>query len=298
MRFAPLFWSFTSLVLAAPALATGLQPEAGVGQPVPEGIGFQQPASPIKEAMQEFHNGLPFGLLPITTAITVFVMLLLLWVMVRYNHRVNPTPSKTTHHTLLEVVWTVVPILILVVIVVPSIKLLYYTERAPEATEMTLKVTGYQWYWGYEYPDANGINFNAYMKKREDLQPGEPRLLETDRRVVLPVDTNIKIVITANDVLHAWTVPAFGVKRDAVPGRLNETWVRIDRPGVYYGQCSELCGTDHAFMPIAVEAVSKEAFAAWVAKEQVAQNLVPAPATEAPAETPAAAETTPAPAAN
>lgn len=278
MRLTPLFWSLSSLLLAAPALATGLQPEPGIGQPTPDAIGLQAPASPIKEAMEHFHNGYPFGLMPIITAITVFVMVLLLWVMIRYNRRANPVPSKTTHHTLLEVIWTVVPILILIVIVVPSIKLLYFTERSPEATEMTLKVVGHQWYWEYVYPDANGITFSAYMKKTEELQPGEPRLLETDRRVVLPVDTNIKIIVTATDVLHAWTVPAFGVKRDAVPGRLNESWVRITRPGVYYGQCSELCGTDHAFMPIAVEAVSKEAFAAWVAKEQQAQNLVPAAA--------------------
>lgn len=282
MRLTSVLWSLLSFALSAPALATGLQPEPGVGQPVPEGLGLQTPASAIKEQMEWFHNDL---LMPIITIISVFVMLLLIWVMVRYNSKANPVPSKTTHHTLLEVVWTVVPILILLVIVVPSLKLLYFTERSPEATEMTLKITGHQWYWEYTYPDQNGINFNAYMKKTEDLKPGEPRLLETDNRVVLPVGTNIKIIMTSADVIHSWTIPAFGVKRDAVPGRLNESWVNIEKPGVYYGQCSELCGTDHAFMPIAVEAVSKEAFAKWVAEQQKAQGLVPA--VEAPAAEPA-----------
>jgi len=228
--------------------------------------------------MEHFHNGY---LLPIITGIVIFVFVLLLWVMLRYNSKVNPKPSKTTHNTLIEIVWTVVPIIILIVIAIPSLKLLYYTERSPDGYDMTLKVIGHQWYWEYVYPDHNGITFSAYMKKNEELLPGEPRLLETDHRIVLPVDTNIKLQITAADVLHSWAVPAFGVKRDAVPGRLNETWVRITRPGVYYGQCSELCGADHSFMPIAVEAVSKEAFAAWVAKTQTEQGLVPAvPAAE------------------
>lgn len=286
-----LFWSLLSLLLAAPAFATGLVPEPGVGQPVPEGLGLQSPASPIKGQMEWFHNDL---LLPVITVITIVVMLLLIWVMVRYNNKANPKPSKTTHNTLIEVIWTVVPVLILIVIMIPSIKLLYYSERSPEQTELTLKVTGHQWYWEYAYPDQNGITFSSYMKKNDELLPGEPRLLETDRRVVLPVDTDIKIVVTSADVIHSWAIPSFGVRKDAVPGRLNETWVKIDHPGVYYGQCSQLCGTDHAFMPIAIEAVSKQAFAAWVAKEQREQNLVPAPAAaEAPAEAPAT-ETAPA----
>lgn len=287
-----LFWTFAASLLSLPALsvsaqATGLHPDPAIGQPQPEGIGLQAAASPVKLQMEQFHDHL---LLPIIIGITVFVMLLLLWVMIRYNSKANPVPSKTTHNTAIEVVWTIVPILILLVIGAPSLRLLYFTERSPESTEMTLKVIGHQWYWEYAYPDANGITFSAYMKKQDELLAGEPRLLETDRRVVLPVDTNIKIIVTATDVLHSWAVPAFGVKRDAVPGRLNETWVRITKPGVYYGQCSELCGLDHAFMPIAIEAVSKEAFAAWVAKEQTEQGLVPAAAT-APA-TPAVTTTT------
>ncbi len=280
-----LFWSLCAALLSVPAFATGLSPEAGVGQPVDKGLGLQHAASPIKEQMEWFHNDL---LMPIITAITIFVLLLLLWVVIRYNRHANPTPSKTTHNTLIEIIWTAVPILILIVIAIPSLKLLYYTERSPEQTEMTLKVIGHQWYWEYVYPDHNGVTFSAYVKKNDELKPGEPRLLETDRRVVLPVDTNIKLQITAADVLHAWTVPAFGVKRDAVPGRLNETWVKVNRTGVFYGQCSELCGTDHAYMPIAVEVVSKDDFAAWIAKQQAEQGLTK------PAETSPPAEATPA----
>lgn len=270
-----LFWAFVACLLSLPAYATGLAPNPALGQPQPEGIGLQTAASPVKLQMEYFHNDI---LLPIITGITIFVMMLLLWVMVRYNAKANPVPSKTTHNIFIEVVWTVIPILILIVIGVPSLKLLYYTERSPEQTEMTLKVTGHQWYWEYTYPDAGGLTFSSYMKPRTELLPGEPRLLETDRRVVLPVDTNIKIIVTAADVIHSWAVPALGVKRDAMPGRLNETWVKITTPGVYYGQCSEICGTDHAFMPIAIEAVSKEAYAAWVAKEQAAAGLTPAAA--------------------
>jgi cytochrome c oxidase subunit 2 len=274
-----LFWSLLATLLSFPAYATGLAPQPGIGQPVDKGLGLQPPASAIKEQMIWFHNDL---LMPIITIITLFVLGLLIWVMIRYNAKANPNPSKTTHNTLIEVVWTVVPILILIVIAIPSLKLLYYTDRAPEQTEMTVKVIGHQWYWEYVYPDHNGITFSAYMKKNDELLPGEPRLLETDKRVVIPVDTFVKLQITAADVLHAWTVPAFGVKKDAVPGRLNEAWVKVNEEGVYYGQCSELCGTDHAYMPIAVEVVSKDAFNSWVAKMQADQGLTPA---AAPAET-------------
>jgi cytochrome c oxidase subunit 2 len=176
-------------------------------------------------------------------------------------------PSRTTHHTLVEVVWTVVPVLILVVIAIPSLRILYYSDHV-ETADMTLKAIGHQWYWSYEYPDHGNFTFDALRKPDEELASGEPRLLATDLNVVLPVDTTIRLLITADDVLHAWAVPSFGVKRDAVPGRINETWVRIEREGVYYGQCSELCGRDHAFMPIAVEAVSKEKFQQWVSEAQ------------------------------
>jgi cytochrome c oxidase subunit 2 len=254
--FSALAAFLTAALFASPAFAI-------LGQPEPGGLGLAAAASPMKEKMNAFHNNL---LLPITAAISIFVFLLLIVIILRFNRKANPTPSVTTHNTILEVVWTIAPVLILVVIAVPSLKMLYYIDKTAEA-EMTLKVTGYQWYWGYEYPDNGGINFLSNMVADKDLKKGQPRLLATDNAVVLPVDTNVRLLITAADVLHAWAVPAFGVKMDAVPGRLNETWVRIDKEGTFYGQCSELCGANHGFMPIEVQAVSKEAFAAWVQKQ-------------------------------
>ncbi|MBI3441842.1 MAG: cytochrome c oxidase subunit II [Proteobacteria bacterium] len=242
--------------MTVPAFAT-------LGQPEPGGINLQAAASPMKEKMIAFHNGL---LMPIITAIAVFVFILLLVVVVRFNKKANPTPSQTTHNLLLEVVWTLVPVLILVVIVIPSMKMLYYVDKSAD-TEMTLKVTGYQWYWGYEYPDNGGINFLSNMVPDKDLKSGQPRLLATDNVVVLPVNTNIKILTAASDVIHSWSIPAFGIKLDAVPGRLNETWVRIDKEGTFYGQCSQLCGQNHAYMPIEVRAVSKQAFSEWVKRQ-------------------------------
>jgi cytochrome c oxidase subunit 2 len=207
--------------------------------------------------------------------ISVFVLGLLLWVVFRYNAKANPVPSRTTHNVPLEIIWTIVPVIILIIIAVPSFKHLFYLGKTPE-TEMTLKVTGYQWYWGYEYPDHEGLAFESRMieDKNIDESKGQRRLLSTDNVVYLPTDTNIQIIVTAADVLHSFTVPAFGIKKDAVPGRLNETWVRIDKPGTYFGQCSEICGTGHAYMPIEVRAVPKEEFAAWIekAKKEFAQN--------------------------
>ncbi len=225
-------------------------------------LNLQPPAGPLAEQMYDFHH----MLLWIITAIVVFVAGLLLWVIIRYNAKRNPVPSTTTHNTMLEVVWTIVPVIILIVIAVPSFKVLFTQGRIPEA-EMTLKVTGFQWYWGYEYPDQENIAFNAYMIPEKDIDPskGQKRLLETDNEVVLPVDTVIRLQVTANDVIHAWTIPAFGVKKDAVPGRLNEAWFKIEKPGIYYGQCSEICGNGHAYMPIKVRAVTKDEFTAWVA---------------------------------
>lgn len=229
-----------------------------------------QPAvTPTMEHITEFHT----MLLYIITVISAFVILVMLFIFARFNARVNKTPSKTTHNTMLEVVWTVIPIIILIVIAVPSMKLLYYGDRTMEP-EMTIKATGYQWYWGYEYPDYDGLAFNSYMIPEKDIDPakGQKRLLSADNQLVLPVDTNIQILVTAADVIHSFAVPAFGVKLDAVPGRINETWARIDKEGTYYGQCSELCGKDHAFMPIEIRAVSKEEFNEWVAfaKDQYA----------------------------
>ena len=268
-------------VVALPALAHA-QETIGIAKPWQ--LGFQQAVTPGKERMEWFHNSL---LMPVITGIVIFVTALLLYVVLRFNAKTNPVPSKTTHNTMLEVIWTLVPVLILVVIVIPSMKMLYFLDRTKEA-EMTLKVTGYQWYWGYEYPDQGGVNFLSNMVQDKDLKEGEPRLLKTDNAVVLPVDTNIRILITASDVIHSWAVPAFGVKTDAVPGRTNETWTRIEKEGIYYGQCSELCGQNHGYMPIEIHAVSKADFAKWV----VAQGgTMTAPAaTTAPTDPAAKAE--------
>lgn len=232
------------------------------------GVALTEAASPVKERMIEFHN----MLLWIISAICLFVLLLLIYVIFRYNKHANSVPSKITHNVPLEIAWTIVPIIILIVIAVPSFKLLYYTDRVAEP-EMTLKVIGYQWYWGYEYPDQEISEFQAYMIPDADIdvEAGQKRLLSTDYPIVLPVDTDIEFLITAADVLHSFAVPAFGVKTDAVPGRTNVAWVRITKPGIYYGQCSELCGANHAFMPIEVRAVSKDAFARWAeaAKEDL-----------------------------
>lgn len=286
------FWSILCtlgglLTVASPALA-GM-----IGAPVNGEMGFQPGASPMKTQMVEFHDGM---LMPIITVISIFVMFLLLYVMVRFNAKANPVPSKTTHNTLLEAVWTIVPVLILIWMVVPSMRILYYADRTHDA-EMTLKITGHQWYWEYDYQDHGDINFMSNMIQEKDLKQGQLRLLSTDNPVVLPVDTNIRLLITAADVIHAWAVPSFGVKLDAVPGRMNETWVRIDKEGTFYGQCSELCGTNHAFMPIEVNAVSKAEFAKWVrskggkmpeeiAKEKGAANAAVPPAAPAKADKP------------
>ena len=237
---------------ALPALADGLA--------LPWQINLQGPASPSAEHIGAFHH----MLLWIISGIVLFVTVLLVWVILRYNSKVNPEPAKFSHNVLIEVIWTVVPIIILIVIAVPSLKLLYYTDRV-ENPEMTLKITGRQWYWDYEYPDQGGISFSAYMIADDDIDPskGEKRLLSTDNKIVLPVETNIAIQVTAGDVLHSWAVPSLGVKIDAVPGRLNETWIRIKKPGTYFGQCSELCGKDHSFMPIEIRAVSKAEFENW-----------------------------------
>lgn len=238
----------------------------------PTQLGLREAASPQMERITWFHDHL---LMYVIVAIVVFVTGLMIWVAIRYNQKANPEPSKTTHHVMLEIAWTVLPIIILIVIAVPSFKMLYYLDRVEEP-EMTLKVTGYQWYWGYEYQDYEGVNFLSYLIDEEDIDEskGQKRLLSTDNVVVLPIDTNIQILITSADVIHAFTVPAFGFKKDAVPGRLNETWVRIDKPGTYYGQCSQICGIKHAYMPIEVRAVSKEEFKAWVekAKEEYAND--------------------------
>lgn len=257
----------------------------GAGQPEPGEMGLQESVTPIMDSITAFHNGL---LLWIISIITVIVALLLAWIIIRYNSRANPTPSKTTHNTMIEIVWTVVPILILVVIAVPSFGVLADQQTIPDgerkylgsnifsfgevelpAPGLTVKATGVQWNWEYDYVDYEDSDFASFMLSDDELAErgsGEPRLLATDNSLVVPVDTTVRVQVTATDVLHSFAVPSFGIKIDAVPGRLNETWFYAREEGMFYGQCSELCGKDHAFMPISVRVVSQDQFEAWVAE--------------------------------
>jgi cytochrome c oxidase subunit II len=262
MRRLPISILSVALLAATPAAAA---------QPVPWQIGMQPAATPIMEMIHRFND----GLLIVVSLIALLVLGLLIYVMIRYNSRSNPTPSRTSHNTLVEVVWTVLPILILVGIAVPSFSLLFAQHdpaRAipgydPDADPpLTIKATGNQWSWTYDYPDNDDISFTAIMLSDEELAENPdagPRLLATNNALVVPVGRVIRMQVIGADVIHAFAVPAFGIKIDAIPGRLNETWFRVDREGTYYGQCSELCGRNHAFMPIEVRAVSEEAFAAW-----------------------------------
>ncbi len=241
-------------------LAVSGTAHAGEGQPSPWEMGFQKAATPIMEQITSFHTYVTI----IVTVIALFVMVLLLLVMHRFNEKKNPEPSRTTHNTTLEIAWTVVPILILVAIAIPSFRLLFAQYDFPKA-DLTVTATGNQWYWTYEYPDQ-GIHFDSIIVQDADLKPGQPRLLTVDHELVVPVNKNIVVQVKANDVIHDWAVPSFGVKLDAVPGRLQLTWFRAEREGMFYGQCSELCGRNHAFMPIAVRVVSEAEFNDWVAK--------------------------------
>ena len=238
-------------------------------QPKDWQLGFQKAASGHMEDLVWFHD---YMLLPIITAITVFVLFLVIYACIRYRAARNPVASQTSHNTFIEIIWTLVPCLILIVMAVPSFKILYEQDEIPPA-DVTIKAIGYQWYWGYEYPDEN-IIFESYMIEEKDLKPGQPRLLSVDNEIVVPVNKVVKVLITANDVLHAWALPSFGVKRDAVPGRINETWFKADRTGTFYGQCSELCGIKHAFMPITVNVVSQEEYVKWLkeAKQKFAKE--------------------------
>ncbi len=256
MRDAALAAGAFAAVMFASAAA-----HAQMGQPAPWQINLQDAATPVMENIHTFN----VLLISIITAIVLFVLVLLVIVVVRFNERANPVPSKTSHNTMIEVAWTVVPVLILVAIAIPSFRLLHLELNIPKP-DLTVKVTGHQWYWSYEYPDNGGFGFDSYLVAEKDLKPGQPRLLAVDNEVVVPINKNIRIQVTAADVIHSFAVPSFGVKIDAMPGRLNESWFKITREGVYYGQCSELCGRDHAFMPIAVRAVSEADFNAWVAQ--------------------------------
>ena len=238
--------------------------EAFADQPKDWQLGFQNPASDGMRDIVNFHNNL---LLPIIIAISVFVLFLMLYACVRFRASVNPNPSKRTHNVTVEILWTLIPCLILIVMAVPSFQILYKQDTIPKA-DLTIKAIGYQWYWGYEYPDEN-IIFDSYMIEEKDLRADQPRLLAVDNEVVVPVNKVIKVLITANDVLHAWALPSFGVKRDAVPGRINETWFKAEKEVTYYGQCSELCGIKHAFMPITVKVVSEEDYQEWLLEAKV-----------------------------
>lgn len=224
-------------------------------------LGMRLPAGPVHERLYTFHD----YILLLITAVTVMVLVLLVYVCIRFSEKNNPKPSKTTHNVLIEVVWTLVPVLILVIVAIPSLRLLYYMDHThlQGEADVTIKVIGYQWYWNYEYPD-DGFAFDSYMIRDEDLQPGQPRLLAVDNPIYVPVGKRVRLQITAGDVIHSWAMPNFGVKMDAVPGRLNETWFQADIEGTYYGQCSELCGVNHGFMPIAVNVVSQEEYDAWI----------------------------------
>ncbi|MFD1487413.1 cytochrome c oxidase subunit II [Ancylobacter vacuolatus] len=258
-------------VLGMLALAFTGAALAGTGQPSPWQINLQGAASPVMESIHSFH----FFLLVIIVAVVLLVLALLVVVMVRFNEKANPVPSRTTHHTMIEVAWTVVPVLILVAIAIPSFRLLFLQLDLPKA-DITVKVTGHQWYWSYEYPDNGAFSFDSLMVPEADLKPGQPRLLAVDNDVVVPVNKIVRIQVTAADVIHSFALPSFGVKIDALPGRLNESWFQATKEGIYYGQCSELCGKDHAFMPIAIRVVSEAEFAAWV--ETAKQEFAGAPA--------------------
>ena len=233
-------------------------------QPKDWQLGFQEAASSSMREIVNFHDKL---LLPIIIAISVFVLFLMVYACIRFRASRNPNPSTTTHNVAVEVLWTLIPCLILIVMAVPSFKILYKQDTIPKA-DVTVKAIGYQWYWGYEYPDEN-IIFDSYMLEDKDLKDNQPRLLAVDNEVVVPVNKVVKVLITANDVLHAWALPSFGVKRDAVPGRINETWFKAEKVGTYYGQCSELCGIKHAFMPITVRVVSQEDYQKWLADAKI-----------------------------
>ena len=232
-------------------------------------LSFQNPATDLMGSVVGLHN----IILIVMTLITLFVLFLLFYVSFRFSAKRNPIPSTTTHNTVVEVLWTAIPFVILVVLAIPSFKLLYQQEKS-ENYDMTVKVIGHQWYWEYEYPDHGDFYFESYMVQEQDLEEGDLRLLTVDNPLVIPANKNIQILITAGDVLHSWAVPSMGLKTDAVPGRLNETWVNVKEPGIYRGQCSEICGSGHGFMPVVVKVLPEREFMAWAneAKNNYAIN--------------------------
>ena len=274
---------FRSILIAAVAAALLIPGAAfaGLGQPSPWEIGLQGAATPVMDDIVWFHN----ILLVVIFTIAAFVLALLIIVMVRFNARANPTPTRTTHNTLIEVLWTVLPVIILVFIALPSFRILFFQLNTPPA-DLTIKATGKQWYWSYAYPDNGNFEFDSLILTEKERKPDQPRLLSVDNEIVVPVNKVVRMQVTGAEVIHSFAVPSFGIKIDAVPGRLNETWFKVTKEGTYYGQCSELCGKDHAFMPISVRAVSEQAFPTWL--EEAKKKFASAGSnTVAKAETPA-----------
>lgn len=253
-------------------------------QPHPWQFGMQAPATPITERIHAFNN----ELLVIIFAIALFVFALLIYVMLRFNARVHPVPTRTSHNTVVEVLWTVIPVLILVTIAIPSFKLMYYMDRVPDS-KMTIKVTGHQWYWEYTYPDNGNLDFNSNLVADKDLKPGQERLLDVDNPLVIPEHTNIRVQVAGSDVIHSWFVPSFGVQEYAVIGRLNEAWVNVNHTGTYYGECNQICGVNHAFMPIKVVVLSQADFQKWLAEAKTKFASLDKPKTDTATQVAAAA---------
>jgi len=252
--------AIATVMAASAVLASSGTALAQLGQPVPWQMDLQEAATPVMEEIATFH----YYLLWIIGLISAFVLALLVIVIIRYNARANPTPSRTTHNTFIEVLWTIIPVIILAGIAVPSFRLLFVELQVP-TPDLTIKATGKQWFWTYNYPDNGNFEFASLMVAEKDLKPGQPRLLTVDNEMVVPVNKVVHVLVTGADVIHSFTVPSFGSRIDAVPGRLNDTWFKATVTGMFYGQCSELCGKDHSFMPIAVRVVNDADFTAWLA---------------------------------
>ncbi len=269
-RFSALVLTLLTMMLAAPV--------AMAQAPRPWEMGMQPGFSPVKREIIWLHN----LVLIIITLITLFVGGLLAWCVWRYRAKRNPNPSRTSHNTLLEIAWTVLPVLILVVIAIPSFRLVYYEDRTRDA-DLTVKVTGHQWYWEYTYPDKGNLDFSSYIVPDDQLKPGQMRLLTVDNELVVPAEKNIRVLQTSGDVIHSWFIPSLGVQRYAIPGRTIETWFRADKPGTYYGECNQICGTNHSRMPIVVRAVPAKEFDAWVEQAKTKfSDAAPNPGTEGP----------------
>ncbi|MFL5289164.1 MAG: cytochrome c oxidase subunit II [Rhodopila sp.] len=260
---------FAATILTLPYAVAA---QTGVWAPKAWEMGMQPAAGPLKERTIELHN----LVLVIITLITLFVGGLLMWVMYRYNNRRSATPSQNSHNTVLEVAWTVMPVLILVIIAIPSFRLIYYQDRTPDP-DMTIKVTGHQWYWSYTYPDQGGIDFDSHYIMDEDLKPGQFRLLAVDNEMVIPVGKKIRILTNSTDVIHSFFIPSLGLQRYAIPGRAIETWVEASQPGVFYGECNQICGENHSRMPIAIKAVPQQEFDSWVTQQKKAASAAKLP---------------------